>query len=358
MSFNFDTASSCGIYYANESVDSDLTKVRLHHLDIIESGFVFVRRGLAHGVMDNCNIQGSMDMAGTVGLWGADNGAAAYEFGNASNFYFEDNAWTPYSQSESFFQAGNGDGRYAFRYNAMTLPDDTMTSPLFDLHGNQSSADSGFGAELYGNSVTAPYNGPQHFYAQRGGKSLVFDNFVNMSYSGATSTWAIEEHLDSETSFPTQAYNGQPQHVSDSYYWSNFRNSEILNPSSETTLYYSDLGRDVPMADYDVWLYTASFDGSSGVGCGTLSARPAACATGVGYWATDQSCSDLTGMAGAHPSTPISGTLYRCTAPDTWTAYYTPLPYPHPLRTDCALYPTLCDPAGPRPRAPTGLTVI
>ena len=39
----------------------------------------------------------------------------------------------------------------------------------------------------------------------------------------------------------------------------------------------------------------------------------------------------LTGMVGRSPATPISGTLYKCTATNTWTSYYTPYTYPHPL---------------------------
>jgi hypothetical protein len=75
-----------------------------------------------------------------------------------------------------------------------------------------------------------------------------------------------------------------------------------------------------------------------GVRCGPLAAIPATCTTGQGYWATNQSCSDLTNMVGQTPATPISGSLYKCTATDTWseTAYYTPYKYPHPLRDEAA----------------------
>jgi hypothetical protein len=67
---------------------------------------------------------------------------------------------------------------------------------------------------------------------------------------------------------------------------------------------------------------TSPFTGSSGMGFGTLANRPAACSTssepgaGVGYFATDQG---------------PQGTLYTCSAADTWTAYYHPYTYPHPL---------------------------
>jgi hypothetical protein len=76
---------------------------------------------------------------------------------------------------------------------------------------------------------------------------------------------------------------------------------------------------------------TSPFDGTLGMGFGTLANRPATCAHsnstfptrsqdagrgGVGYFATDQG---------------PQGTLYTCSATNTWTAYYTPYTYPHPL---------------------------
>lgn len=99
-----------------------------------------------------------------------------------------------------------------------------------------------------------------------------------------------------------------------------------------------NMGAGTPIVENkDIFFQKAGvFDGTGstggGVGCGPLASRPSTCITGVGYWATDQSCSDLTDMVGANPNTPISGTLYKCTAPSTWTAFYTPFTYPHPLR--------------------------
>jgi hypothetical protein len=75
----------------------------------------------------------------------------------------------------------------------------------------------------------------------------------------------------------------------------------------------------------DYYAYNASFNGTSGVGSGLLSARPATCTPGVGYWATDQ------GEWNSNHGGP-DGQLYRCTATNTWTLYYTPYIYPHPLR--------------------------
>lgn len=63
---------------------------------------------------------------------------------------------------------------------------------------------------------------------------------------------------------------------------------------------------------------------SSGIASGPLSNRPTQCTPGhdvaingygpgVGYWAADQDA------------------FYVCAAPDTWSVYYTPYAYPHPL---------------------------
>jgi hypothetical protein len=81
---------------------------------------------------------------------------------------------------------------------------------------------------------------------------------------------------------------------------------------------------------------TSPFNGTTGMGFGTLANRPATCTTnalepggGVGYFATDQG--------------PL-GTLYRCAGTNTWTVHYTPYTYPHPLT------------AGSQPSAPSAPT--
>jgi len=91
------------------------------------------------------------------------------------------------------------------------------------------------------------------------------------------------------------------------------------------------------------WTGTA-FNGTVGTGSGLLSARPTTCTPGFGgtfgaspvgsfgvaYWGTD------------------TNTLYICTATNTWTAYYVPYTYPHPLVTGSQ--------SSGSPAPPTGLT--
>jgi hypothetical protein len=78
---------------------------------------------------------------------------------------------------------------------------------------------------------------------------------------------------------------------------------------------------------------TSPFDGTSGTGWGTLANRPTTCTAGVGYFATDQgSWNTSTSNPYGVQQNGADGVLYKCTATNTWTLYYTPHTYPHPLR--------------------------
>jgi Divergent InlB B-repeat domain len=93
---------------------------------------------------------------------------------------------------------------------------------------------------------------------------------------------------------------------------------------------------------------TGSFTGAVGTGYGLHSARPATCtpgpgtspyflsptgSDGVAYWATD----DNAGL----------GELWVCTATNTWTAFYQPYTYPHPLITGGTTYSLGISTTGP-----------
>jgi hypothetical protein len=120
------------------------------------------------------------------------------------------------------------------------------------------------------------------------------------------------------------------QALSPIYYWSN--NYTPSGGYSDTT---AIANISMFVANKDFYQQTTNFNGTTGVGQGLVSARPSTCTAGagstpgVGYWATDQN------------------SLYVCTASNTWTAYYTPYTYPHPL--------TVGSQAGTTPLAPTNL---
>jgi len=88
---------------------------------------------------------------------------------------------------------------------------------------------------------------------------------------------------------------------------------------------------------------TSPFNGTSGVGFGTLARRPTTCTPRVGYFATDQGNWNQSGNSFGQ------GQLYVCTATNTWTLYYTPYTYPHPLTQGSQ---------GSQPPPPTNLQAV
>lgn len=103
------------------------------------------------------------------------------------------------------------------------------------------------------------------------------------------------------------------------YQWLNTRGgsaASFINNTSNVFGCSSPSMSDHVKVNRDYYNYTAAFDGTVGTGSGLLSSRPATCTTGVGYWATDQN------------------KLYKCTATNTWTAYYQPFTYPYPLTVE------------------------
>ncbi|MBN1479191.1 hypothetical protein EH223_15980 [candidate division KSB1 bacterium] len=240
--------------------------------------------------------------------------------------YIEDNVFQGISGMVS---DGQFSGRYVCRYNDIRITFDM--EPMFDMHGNQSGTFgmcSTFGCEIYGNNITGNFD--VRFVDQRGGQAFVYYNNKN-STNDYYEIQVREEYADAGNP-PACAPDGQPQHVSDSYYWNNRINKrgELFSVTEAQHV------GDIPLVNrdffYDTRVNHKAFNGTSGVGCGCIADRPATCTTGVGYWATEQSVTDLTGKVGAHPDSVISGIFYKATAPNTWTEYYKPLPYPHPLR--------------------------
>ncbi len=100
------------------------------------------------------------------------------------------------------------------------------------------------------------------------------------------------------------------------YAWGNtYNNSQQLDVESR----YPTI-----QENRDFYNQKTLFDGTVGVGVGTLADRPKTCRAGVAYWATDQGEWDST-----HDGP--DGQLYVCNAPNSWTFYYKPYTNPHPL---------------------------
>ena len=313
--------------------------------------------GLSAGVIDNNYMQGNISIGHT--RWGAawsNPAMISWDNGTDDNLFIEDNYFVEdnYSQIAAVSQSGS----IVFRYNTCDYTTHTGTYFYpFDTHGNQDGPFyAAFGAEMYGNKIKGN-SGTSHNIAElRGGRHKVFYN-GSIGSIGKLTLW--ETHGDTWQS-PTTGYtcpagtlyagtktcsaDGRTQAPEETYIWNNrFGNS---TPSAELA-YFNWTGGHNTYPDpaitgaldlrenIEFWLPNSGCTGAScnaGVGCGTT--LPTSCAVGTGYWKTTQPCSNVPlSSIGQNPSVPISGTLYRCTKTNTWSPYYTPYAYPHPLRS-------------------------
>lgn len=350
---NFTFTGRRMIKLHNPSFSVVINKIKIHN-----NSFTLVERqrilqtsgGPIYGVFYNNNVQSDeygefFDMIGDGDLGGSWNQLVSKyggnEDGSADNFYIEDNNFI----TKDLVTYGGQGGRYVFRYNTVTF-NTGETQYGNEMHGDGGNYGCGtMVTEVYGNRFI--HNAGLVLFDQRGGWHLDYYNYTNVINS---TVLRIRDDFYGQTPDPcVHPNNPQPNYPSNSYYWANIKG----NASIVATYIVEGAGI---VENVNFWSqHSGTFNGSGdagnggGVGCGKLTDRPATCQTGVAYWATNQSCTDMTGMVGANPSTPITGTLYKCTATNIWTEYYTPYIYPHPLRTESG--------DTTPPAAPSGLSV-
>lgn len=336
------------------------------------------------GLIDHVYCQNDGDCLSVDGGNSADtkatgdfNWSQPLSFGSANAVYMEDSNCTYSNVLDGCYDTYNG-AKIVFRYNY-------VSGTTIGNHGLDSGGlgtRSTLSEEIYNNTMDG--GGFFTWHNSRGGTTIAFNNTVtnygnfedlrvyransadgpypygngNLCNSNTTTNW-VDGNIDHgypcrdqvgrgpettpSTDWPIRdcASHNDPcstpspapvysEVLSPNYYWgntyngakptvaSNFNISDSANSSMPNTV-----SQFLIVNNRDYYNEVSGFNGSQGVGVGTLSGRPSTCTvtttpdgktSGVGFWATDTS------------------TLYRCTASNTWGTYYSPYTYPHPLQ--------------------------
>ena len=330
MSFirNIDSGSSNGalIVVSGSSKNWRIDNCNVEHNTVSAGAAVGISvEGYTYGVIDHCYLKRARVLVMDLGdsAW-----KRPLTLGTANAVYIEDNQYDGYLNGTSILMnavdANNG-GRYVFRHN-------TLTGAYIEAHGSQWGRGT-FSYEVYENTII---DSPTVWtpFSFRGGTGVIFNNTalnfrsdasrINIFYDRScgpaqlacacdgscsldgnqdSSGWPCRDQLGRSTDFSAASIH--PQADEPAYEWNN-------------TNYLAGVPIDIDflLNEYD-------------------------CA-----------------QAALHMK---SGRDYFN---DTVRANYQSYVYPHPFRTDCVSYPTLCDsvsepPADTTPpSAPTGISVI
>ncbi|MBN2709438.1 MAG: T9SS type A sorting domain-containing protein [Calditrichaceae bacterium] len=364
----------------NSHYEYPLTKVMIDHnkfINLTTSGTQFsILLNLAmFGVVHNNIIENGSHAWRYMGGLGDGRLVECWLPGSINAMYFEDNYIYKTTSTTMLLASGGNGNRFVSRYNTIDFSacGSSAFTQLYDIHGNQvNNNGAGIGFEVYGNHVIG---GNGRWFDQRAGKVFYFYN--RWSGSSGNGSYFVWEEFNDEifspyscegTCYPKTESGNCVQRPYNSYFWRNFggTNGDILSTDCVINFDHYNRAYDTVEAvindpllileNQNWWRDNSEvFDGTidsigscgyyegpsctkSGIGYGTLEEMNAIIPTaeGLGFWVTDQAL-DLENMTGQNPTNPINGTLYRSVDNGSggyeWEAYYTPLEYPHPLRS-------------------------
>jgi hypothetical protein len=282
----------------------------------------------AYGLVDHCDITGGSGSNELIFVRGAlDSWQTPHSLGGKDNLFIEDS----YFRGAGYVTDCNSNSRCVVRFNTIT------GAMKVDGHGKASnSPPRGVRhMEVYHNHWTAS-GGTWAAVEIRGGGGRFFSNtsdsvkpnFFLTEYSVNVAWGGFNNVPQTPANYPIDDQIGvgqdpKKQASEPVYLWSN-RAGGTSWPIKLSWTITSSIMEQIIAANRDYYDEAVSFNGSGGVGVGTLANRPSTCTPGVGYWATDQ------GNWNKSQAGP-DGRLYTCSSSGIWESNYTPYPYPHPL---------------------------
>lgn len=376
------------------TVGGDTTGFRMDHItfDAVDSSdqiHWMAFGGCLYGLLDHMifnlpndlawlhMVNGSCDDEAGNTVW-----TQATGFGGANFLYVEDSRWLVDGDpgtTQGTVTDCHSAGKYVIRFNTVTSSTIGQTHPT--IHG---ADDRGCrGHEIYGNTTAVSTVGDDPAFAlsaTNSGPSLVWGNSIGASsvermfqvyncrvancgyaHTAPPDNWGPCDG-SSDWDGPNDACIDQPgRGVVEDLITGLFPNKvnsrtstvewpiqalepiyEWLNTGTPTQTYLVNLdSSSVLETNREYYLYNTSTcvaGGACTAGVGSGTTLPTTCTTsseaggGVGFWDTDA------GSWNTSSSNPegsnkggADGVLYKCTATDTWTPYYTPYTYPHPL---------------------------
>jgi hypothetical protein len=300
-----------GGFTADNPGSAPITGLKIHDNAFNDASVrAVVLAGMEFGVFYNNTFNNNYI---SVSVIGAGDGGWNYPhaLGSANYPYFEDNTFGN-GRGAFVFETGQG-GRIAFRRNVINGYS-CSGCEVFDIHGNQGDRGTVV-SEVYHNTVGVGSSGTYRWMHHRGGQAVIMNNAISRNIA-----FHFTEYQSWGGNGICDPYPALDQ-IINSFYFNNTVGGSNQNPSYTQGGGSGSCGGGGEDAyivlNREYWLPTA----------GLASARPSTCvASGNTYYgATD------------------TDVIYKCTSTNTWTPYYVPYTYPHPLRSG----------GGPTPTPPT-----